>query len=66
MKNPFTQHPHSVDETYAQHFWFAFRFSLRCFQAGIYALLHAVFPFAFTTAASEKVKALYAQLNVRD
>ena len=52
MTNPFTAHPASVGETYAQHFGFALRFGRRMLQGGAAAAIHAVFPFLFVTTAS--------------
>lgn len=49
MKNPFTTHPNSVNETYWQHFFFALRFGFKMTLAGIAVLAHAIFPFMFIT-----------------
>ena len=49
MKNPFTTHPNSVNETYWQHFFFALRFGFKMTLGGIAAMAHAIFPFMFIT-----------------
>ncbi len=51
MRNPFTEHPHAVGETYGEHLRFAFSFGLLMAWGAIAALVHAVFPFLFTTTA---------------
>lgn len=55
----FTDHPSSVDETYAEHFRFAlwFAFWLAC-AAGA-AAVHAVLPFLFERTASGIIARLY-------
>lgn len=52
MKNPFTVHPHSMDETYWQHFFFASLFGFSMLMAGVACILHAIFPFIFKTTGS--------------
>jgi hypothetical protein len=51
MANPFTAHPASVGETYAEHLWFALRFGARMTAGGLAALVHAFLPFLFVTTA---------------
>ena len=43
--NPFTKHPHSVGETWYQHFKFSAKIGIRLLVSGLYFLLHATFPF---------------------
>lgn len=45
MKNLFTKHPKSVQESYWTHMKFAVSFGAHCLWAGCACLLHAVFPF---------------------
>lgn len=52
MTNPFTQHPHSVGETYLQHMYFAQRFGFKLIFGGIAAIIHSIFPFVFQKTAS--------------
>ena len=54
----FTAHPHSVGETYAEHFRFASSFGLRMLAGGMAAVVHAVLPFLFVTTASRAVASL--------
>lgn len=58
MRNPFTEHPHSVNETYFQHLGFALWFGLKMIWGGIAAIVHAVFPFLFVTTAGRITDAL--------
>ena len=51
MKNPFTAHPASVNETYVEHFGFALGFGLKMLAGGLAAVVHAFFPFLFVTTA---------------
>jgi len=61
----FLDHPRSVGESYFEHQTFALGFSLRLLGAGIAALIHAVLPFAFVTTASQMVRAMAAELEMR-
>ena len=51
MSNPFTAHPRSVNETYAEHFGFALSFGWKMVMGGIAAMVHAALPFLFVTTA---------------
>lgn len=53
MKNIFTDHPHSIGETYWEHFLFACRFSFGMLLGGFACLIHAIFPFLCKTTASK-------------
>jgi len=55
MQNPFTNHPHSVGETYFQHFVFASIFGFRMLIGGCACLIHAVFPFWFQKTGSNYI-----------
>ena len=50
--NPFTAHPASVGETYAQHLRFALRFGAKMTAGGLAAIVHSLLPFCFVTTAS--------------
>lgn len=52
MKNIFTEHPHSIGETYWQHCKFAARFGWEMTRGGLACLTHAIFPFLFPKTAS--------------
>jgi len=51
MSNPFTAHPHAVNETYWEHLGFAFGFGVKMGVGAVAAVVHAVFPFLFTSTA---------------
>lgn len=61
----FLDHPHSVDETFGQHFLFAFGFSMTLFVAAFAALLHAFVPAACEKTASTIIKRLYERIANR-
>ena len=63
MANPFTAHPASVGETYAQHLRFALAFGVRMSLGGLAAAVHAVFPFLFVTTGSRALQDLNAMLE---
>ena len=56
--NLFLTHPRAVDESYAEHAFFAGRFAARLMQAGG-AAVHAVIPGLFDKTASKIVAELY-------
>jgi hypothetical protein len=53
MNNPFTRHPHSVNETYTEHLGFALKFGAKMTLGGMAAMLHAVLPFLFVNTAGK-------------
>lgn len=52
MKNIFTEHPHSLGETYWQHFYHASRFGTAMVIGGIACCIHALLPFCFKKTGS--------------
>ena len=58
MKNPFTKHPNSVNETYLEHMWCAIKFSFKLECLAFAAFIHALFPFLCETTASDGIKKL--------
>ena len=56
FKNPFTDHPKKVDETYFEHFGVASSFGLRMIVGGFACLMHGFFPFLFETTGSRRRK----------
>lgn len=52
VKNVFTDHPHSVGETYLQHLYFASKFGIRMLIGGVACIIHAILPFLFKKTAS--------------
>ena len=63
MGNPFTSHPHSVGESYAEHALFACRYGARMTLGGLAAMLHGLFPFLFQTTGSRITRELAAILD---
>ena len=61
---PFTDHPHSLGETYGRHFLHAVRFGLAMIGGGLACLCHAVFPFACERTGSNTVRRLYRSMVV--
>lgn len=59
----FTQHPASVNETYAEHARCASHFAKELALAAGAAAVHAVCPSMFETTASTKIKALYGEMT---
>ena len=58
MKNPFTKHPKSVNETYLEHMMCALKFAFKLEMLAFAAIIHAVFPFLCETTASDGIKNL--------
>lgn len=54
----FTDHPRSVEESYAEHFGVASRFGLTMIWGGLCALVHAVVPGWCVTTASDTIQRL--------
>ena len=65
MKNIFTKHPKEVGESYIQHFFKALSFSGLLFSLGFKALIHALLPFCYETAVSDRVKSLSEGMQKR-
>lgn len=61
----FITHPHSVDESYAEHFRFALRFSGLLFAAAGAALVHALVPCLFEKTASGIIRKLHTRIANR-
>ena len=65
MRNIFTEHPNSIDETYIQHMGTALKFSFTFLQLAVIAYIHAFLPFCFTNTGSDKVKELNELMQSR-
>ena len=59
----FTDHPHSVGESYLEHLCFATTFGGRMLKGGLACVAHGLLPFLFTTTGSRTVLALYDRMN---
>ena len=53
MNNIFTDHPHSIGETYFIHLKFSCFFCLNMMAAGLACMVHGIFPFLFKTTGSD-------------
>ncbi len=65
MKNPFTEHPHSVGETYFEHMFKALKYSFILYYLFIVVMIHAFYPFLFTTTGSDEIERLHKELKGR-
>lgn len=61
LRRLFTDHPHSVDESYVEHMIFA---GLLALAAGA-ALIHALIPGLCKTTASTLIRKMYARIEHR-
>lgn len=61
----FLQHPHSIGESYLQHFHFAFRNGFSLLGAGMACLIHSVFPILFPSTASTIVEKFNQEMSLR-
>jgi hypothetical protein len=55
----FTQHPASVNESYWEHLFHAWSFSLRLLLAGLACLLHGLLPFLCVKTGSRAIHELH-------
>lgn len=65
MNNLFTKHPKEVGETYFQHFYHAMTFSFILLSLSLKALVHALLPFCYETAVSERIRKLSDRMQNR-
>jgi hypothetical protein len=63
LQTLFLAHPHSVDESYSEHFGVAWRFGLTMLRGGLGALVHALIPALCTTTGSDALTRLNALLE---
>lgn len=63
--NSFTEHPHSVGETYGQHGLRALQYSFKLWKASLACLLHACFPFILQTYTSRAIKEIEESIAKR-
>ena len=62
LKDLFTGHPASVNETYLEHMRMSGSFALALTLAAGAAFIHAVFPFLFKKTASGIISGLYGAM----
>jgi len=65
LKGLFTDHPAYNGESYLSHMAYAFIYSALFFSAGIACLIHAIFPFLFTTTGSNIAKFILSSVKSR-
>ena len=65
MENKFTKHPREQGETYLQHLYHAMSFSCLLLSLSLKALVHALLPFCYETAVSDRVKTLSEGMQKR-
>ena len=65
MYNPFTKHPHSVGETYFEHMKKALKYFAILYILSMIVMIHAFYPFLFTTTASDEIERLHKELKER-
>lgn len=63
IKQRFTDHPSSVDESYTEHLKIALHFSRELAGASVQAAVHAVFPWVCCSSASGRIKQLHAEMT---
>jgi len=64
VRNPFTDHPATVGETYWQHLASAWGFSWRMMLASLACLVHALLPFLFEKTGSRAITQLHDRMVV--
>ena len=62
LRSLFTEHPASVDETYAEHMGVACGFALRMFLGSLACLVHAFLPFLCVKTGSETIVELHERM----
>ncbi|MDZ4374196.1 MAG: DUF6356 family protein [Phenylobacterium sp.] len=62
MLKAFTDHPETVGESYGEHLLQAWGFAATLATAALACLLHGLFPFAFQSAGSRRVRALHDRM----
>ncbi len=64
LRELFTEHPDSVDETYAEHMGVAFSFAGRMFLGAVACLIHGFLPFLFVKTGSVTIDELHDRMVV--
>jgi hypothetical protein len=59
------RHPRSLGESYGEHARIAIGFAFGMIGGGAKCLVHAIVPGVFETAASDRIRALHAELHWR-
>ena len=61
----FCEHPQATGETYWQHLWFTVKMATRFIYTTSVLLIHGLFPFLLTKAASNQIEAVYKIMRSR-
>lgn len=64
-RNPFTDHPREVGETYFEHMGVAGRVGVKMAIGALGCFVHAVFPFLCVRTGSSTVEKLHRQIHGR-
>lgn len=62
MLKAFTRHPETVGETYFEHLGSAWGFASTMAVGAMACLLHGLFPFAFQTSGSRRIRELHERM----
>lgn len=65
LKELFTEHPNSVDETYFEHLLYATVKGLTLILLGLIGIIHAIFPFLFVFTVSRAVSKMGKEVDER-
>ena len=62
----FTEHPHSLGESYFTHLLCALSYGIRMIFTGFAVIIHAVFPFVFKASGSNLAKSICEDIDKRN
>jgi hypothetical protein len=65
VNKAFTEHPREAGETYWTHLWFTSKVSARFLYTTIVIMIHGIFPFLLTRAASNATEETYRLMKTR-
>lgn len=65
MERAFCEHPRLTGETYWQHLWFTTTMAARFIYTMVVLIIHGLFPFLLTRAASTQIEAVYRIMKTR-
>lgn len=65
VERAFTEHPQETGETYGQHLWFTVRMAGRFLYTTTVLMIHGLFPFLLTKAASSQIEIIYKIMRAR-
>ncbi len=65
INRAFTEHPSDTGETYLEHLWFTAKMAGRFLYAVTVLVIHGLFPFLLTRAASKQIEIIYGIMKTR-